>query len=404
MDVTPETLARAVEHLHREGKADDAFALALEAAARFPQSSLALTNVGYFYILRGEPARALEAYEAALRANAGNAEARRGMMVAKNQCGLAAQGDSTSVVPYRGTGEPVRVLVPITLGSGNVVIDTLFDDGVFEVTKLAVELHPDDAALPEHDVVFNAVGDTDSSRVALAKVRMLLAGTARPVLNAPDYVANTGRVAQSMRLRGLPDVIVPKIAAYSRNEARAIRTPVLLRAPGYHAGRYFLRAQQAEDLEPAFAELPGDEILAIEFLDTREPDGTFVKYRVMVVDGQLYPLHLAISPEWKVHYFSAQMAEQSVHREREAQFLEDPRRALGERTWAAVRRVADTLFLQYAGIDFGVDAAGRVVVFECNATMAVRYPPDEPLWAYRRPAVDAVLGAFREMLVRYSSI
>jgi hypothetical protein len=36
--------------------------------------------------------------------------------------------------------------------------------------------------------------------------------------------------------------------------------------------------------------------------------------------------------------------------------------------------------------------------------MAVRYPPQEPIWDYRRPAVDAVLGAVREMLVRYSSI
>ncbi|HEX8806515.1 MAG TPA: hypothetical protein VF741_06180, partial [Candidatus Aquilonibacter sp.] len=199
MDVTPEELACAVERLHREGRSDDAFALALEAAARFPQSSLSLTNVGYFYVLRGEPARALEAYEAALRANASNAEARRGLMVAKNQCGLAAQGDSTTVVPHRGTGQPVRVLVPITLGSGNVVIDTLFDAGVFEVTKLAVELHPLDGGLPPHDVVFNAVGDTDSSRATLAKVRMLLARTDRPVLNAPDHVANTGRVAQSIR-------------------------------------------------------------------------------------------------------------------------------------------------------------------------------------------------------------
>ncbi|HEX8806103.1 MAG TPA: hypothetical protein VF741_04100, partial [Candidatus Aquilonibacter sp.] len=209
---------------------------------------------------------------------------------------------------------------------------------------------------------------------------------------------------QSIRLRGLEDVVVPKITAYSRSDARAIATPVLLRAPGFHAGQYFLRVVRAEDLDAALAQLPGDEVLAIEFLDTRDSDGTFAKYRVMVVDGTLFPLHLAISPEWKVHYFSAQMAEQGVYREREAQFLEDPRRALGERTWAALRRVADTLFLQYAGIDFGIDAAGRVVVFECNATMAVRYPPDEPLWAYRRPAVDAVLGAVREMLVRYSSI
>jgi tetratricopeptide (TPR) repeat protein len=404
VDVNPEGLAREVERLHRAGRSEDAFALALEAAARFPHSSLALTNAGYFYILRREPRLALEAYEAALRANPDNAEARRGLAVAKTQCGLAAQGDSIAVVPYRGAGNPIRVLVPITLGSGNVVTDLLFDDRYFEVTKLAVELHPPGAALPEHDVVFNAIGDADSSRDALAKVRLLLGRTPKRVLNAPDYVAITGRVAQSMRLRELDDVVMPEITSWSRAAARTIATPVLLRAPGFHAGQYFVRVDEAAGLDAALAQLPGEEILAIEYLETRARDGTYAKYRVMLVDGVLYPLHLAISADWKVHYFSAQMAADATYRQREAQFLTDPRRALGERAWAALERVAQTLFLKYAGIDFGIDAQGRVVVFETNATMAVRYPSQEAMWDYRRPAVDAVLDAVREMLSRYSSI
>jgi tetratricopeptide (TPR) repeat protein len=404
VDVTPEALAREVERLHRAGRSDDAFALALETAARFPNSSLALTNVGYFYILRGEPALALETYEAALRANADNAEARRGLAVAKTQCGLAAQGDSTTIVPYRGEERPVRVLVPITLGSGNVVTDHLFDDAVFEVTKLAVELHSLDGGLPPHDVVFNAIGDADSSRDALAKARLLLARTNKYILNAPDYVAITGRVAQSMRLRDLEDVVMPKIASVSREEARTVATPVLLRALGFHAGRHFLRVDDVSALDAAIEQLPGDDLLAIEPFDIRGRDGTYAKYRAMLIDGALYPLHLAISPDWKVHYFSAQMAANAAYREREAQFLANPRRALGVRTWAALERVAQTLFLKYAGIDFGVDAQGRVVVFETNATMAVRYPSDEYMWAYRRPSVDAVLGAVRAMLLRYSSI
>jgi tetratricopeptide (TPR) repeat protein len=404
VDVTPEALAREVERLYRAERPDDAFALALEAASRFPQSSLTLSNVGYFYILRGEPARALEAYEAAVRSNPENAEARRGLAVAKTQCGLAAQGDSTTRVPYRGAGAPVRVLVPITLGNGNVVIDGLFDDRVFEVTKLAVELHALEDDLPPHDVVFNAIGDADSSRDALARARLLLARSRKRVLNAPDYVAITGRVAQSMRLRSIEDVVVPEITLVSREEARALAAPVLLRAPGFHAGKYFARVDEPRNFDAALAALPGDELLAIEFLETRDADGLFTKYRVMLVDGELYPLHLAIATDWKVHYFSAQMAASAVYRDREAQFLADPQRALGERAWAALQRVAQSLFLKYAGIDFAIDANGRVVVFETNATMAVRYPPQEPMWDYRRPAVDAVLGAVREMLVRYSSI
>ncbi len=403
METTAEDLAREVERLHRAGRSADAFSLALEAVRRFPRSSLAHTNAGYFYILRGEPALALRSYESALRANPDNPEARRGLAVAKTQCGIAAQGDSIATVPYRGSGTPVRVLVPITLGSGNVVTEQLFDDRCFAVSKLAVELHPLDAPLPEHDVVFNAIGEADSSSEALVRASALLAGSRKRVLNDPRTVAQTGR-EQAGRLADLTDVRVPKIGTVTRDGARALKAPALLRAPGYHAGEHFERAQSAQDIERALDHLPGDSFFAIEFLDVRDADGLYTKYRVMAVDGVLYPLHLAISRDWKVHYFSAQMAAQPEFREREAAFLRDPQAALGRRAWDALQRVVDRLGLDYAGIDFTLDAQGNVVVFETNATMAVRYPPDDPMWSYRRPAVDAVLDAMRAMLLRYSSI
>jgi len=404
LDTTPEHLAREVERLHRAGRSADAFDLALEAVRRFPHSSLAHTNAGYFYILRGEPALALRAYESAVLANPQNAEARRGLAVAKTQCGIAAQGDSITTVPFRGAGAPVRVLVPITLGSGNVVTERLFDHRVFAVTKLAVELHPLDAPLPEHDVVFNAIGEADSAADALARATVLLASTRKRVLNDPRAVLLTGREAQARRLAGLADVRVPQIGVVARANARDLATPILLRAPGYHAGEFFERALSAPEIDRALERLPGDALFAIEFLDVRDANGLWTKYRVMAVDGVLYPLHLAISHDWKVHYFSAQMAAQPAFREREAAFLRDPQAALGLRAWSALQRVIDRLALDYAGIDFTLDVDGKVVVFETNATMAVRHPPEDPMWTYRRPSVDAVLEAMRAMLLRYSSI
>jgi tetratricopeptide (TPR) repeat protein len=404
LESTAEDLAREVERLHRAGNSADAFDLALEAVRRFPRSALSHTNAGYFYILRGEPAAALRSYESALRLSPDNPEARRGLAVAKTQCGVAAQGDSIATAPYRGSGAPVRVLVPITLGSGNVVTERLFDDRIFAVTKLAVELHPVDAPLPEHDVVFNAIGDADNSAHALEKAHELLSHTHKRVLNEPRAIADTGRREQAARLADLADVRVPKIDLITRSQARDLATPVLLRAPGYHAGEHFERAESPEQIERALEQIPGDAVFAIEFLDVRDARGGYAKYRVMAVDGRIYPLHLAISRDWKVHYFSAQMAAEPEYREREAVFLRDPQAVLGERAWNALSRVIEREQLHYAGIDFTLDADGKVVVFETNATMAVRYPPDDLMWAYRRPSVDAVLDAMRAMLLRYSSI
>ena len=50
-------------------------------------------------------------------------------------------------------------------------------------------------------------------------------------------------------------------------------------------------------------------MLAIEYLDARGARGKARKYRAMIVDGKIYPMHLAISRHWKVHYFTADMAD-----------------------------------------------------------------------------------------------
>jgi glutathione synthase/RimK-type ligase-like ATP-grasp enzyme len=175
--------------------------------------------------------------------------------------------------------------------------------------------------------------------------------------------------------------------------------PVLLRAPGFHTGRHFVLVRRAEDFNEAATALPGPALLAIEYLPAAGRDGHFRKGRVMVIGGRLYPLHWAVSADWKVHYFTAGMAESAAHRAEEARFLADFCGFLGRRAVAGLQKVAALLGLDYGGIDFGVLADGRIVVFEANATMAIVMPPTEPLWAYRRPASDVALLAAQSLVI-----
>jgi hypothetical protein len=71
------------------------------------------------------------------------------------------------------------------------------------------------------------------------------------------------------------------------------------------------------------SELPGDELLVIQYLDARGADGKSRKYRVMMIDGQIYPLHVAICGDWNIHYFSADMTDFPEHRAEDAAFLRD---------------------------------------------------------------------------------
>ena len=75
---------------------------------------------------------------------------------------------------------------------------------------------------------------------------------------------------------------------------------------------------------------------------------------------------------------------------------------IGLRARAALEEIQLRLGLDYAGIDFGLNAAGEILLFEANATMVVNPPEPDERWAYRRPAVERIYAAVREMLAEKS--
>jgi hypothetical protein len=147
-------------------------------------------------------------------------------------------------------------------------------------------------------------------------------------------------------------------------------------------------------------ELPGDELYAIEFTDVRGADGLVRKYRVMIVDWELYPLHLAVARHWKVHYATADMTDVDAHRGEDERFLTQMPAVLGERAIAALKSVRDVLDLDYGGIDFAIDSNGDVVVFEANASMLVPVVPDDARFAYRNAPVRRICDAVTAMLLK----
>jgi glutathione synthase/RimK-type ligase-like ATP-grasp enzyme len=174
--------------------------------------------------------------------------------------------------------------------------------------------------------------------------------------------------------------------------------PLLLRAPGFHGGAHFVRVEDAGGLSPAVSGLPGQKLMAIQYLETRDADGKVRKFRVMMIDGKLYPLHKAVSQRWMIHYFSAEMNHSAEHRAEDEAFLADMPTVLGERAMRALEKIRDAVGLDYAGIDFSLGREGDVLLFETNATMVVPGAPQEEKWNYRRRPVERIRDAVREMI------
>ena len=350
-------------------------------------------------------------YEAALEADPDLAEAHQGLARVLSELGEAAAaephwqrgfaGRALVTRPYRGTGSAVRVLLLVSARGGNIPTQQILDDRIFAVSALYAEFFDLAQKLPAHALIFNAIGDADLCGEALAQAEEIMKRSTAPVINPPARVAPTGRAANAARLAALPDVTAPAIRVLPKSALAAaeLRFPLLLRVPGFHTGRHFVRVERREDLAAAIDQLPGDEVLAIDYLDARGADGMARKYRVMIIDGALYPLHLAVSADWKVHYFTADMAANASYREEERRFLANMSGVLGARAVVALGAIGKNLGLDYAGVDFAVAADGSLLLFEANATMVINPPDSDPMWDYRRVPILAALDAAKHMLL-----
>ncbi len=356
-----------------------------------------------------EPERAGALFASVLARDAGFAPAHRGLCslaAARGDLAVAARHRAAGYAggpfgrrPYVGEAMPHSVLALVSTDGGNVPLDVFLDERVFLVHEVYVEAYRGET-LPPHELIVNAIADADRGASALALAAQLTNGSRVAVVNAPQRVAASGRVANAQRLGGLSDVVAPAARRLGREAPAAGAFPLIIRAPGLHMGRGMILVNDLREIDAARRELgERDDLIAIEYVETRSADGAWRKYRVMTIAGVLYPLHLAIAHRWDVHYFSAAMTESAEYRAEEARFLTDPRAALGSRAWDALGRVRDALGLDFAGIDFALTAGGQIVVFEANAAMTPLRPDPGAQFAYRHASSDDIAAALRRMFV-----
>ena len=386
----------------------------------YPNESTIHINLGNVFLEMGELAAAEKHFEAALRLDVDSALAHQGMACLFQRCGnndrsLYHRNKGFGKQPvfnlkYCGRGKPVQLLVLGSALEGNLPWRFLIDRQIFHTTLITVEYFDTSLPLPAHQLILNAIGDADICQAGLEIANQLIQRSQAPILNKPRLVEHTGRLMNSKRMGILPGVVVPHISLISQAEVdsgvvwenlvnEGLTFPILLRPPGFHGGNHFVRVENKAQFNAAFKELPGESQLAIQFLDSRAEDNLFKKYRVMIINGAFYPIHMAISSNWKVHYFSSDMADNSKYRAEEAVFLNDFTSYLGAQALSALEKTSQMLQLDYCGIDFGIDQKGNVLLYEANATMLICHSDNEKDNDYKRNAIENALAATKRMFV-----
>lgn len=314
--------------------------------------------------------------------------------------------------PAAAAPAALRVLALAAPGelAANTPLDFLIEGSDVELDFFYMDA--DGAAAPpplaDYDLVFTVIGESDANAPLLRRAEALLTGCPRPVLNAPARIARLARTDVAAALRGAPGVVVPHTDRLARADltayARARGLPLVVRPVDSHAGHGLARIDEAEALSAYLRDTAGEEFYVMPFVDYRDADGAWRKYRVVLIDGRPYACHMAISNHWMIHYLNAGMRESAAKRAEEARFFERFEEAFAVRHAPALAVLHERIGLDYFGIDCAQTPDGALLVFEVDSALIVHDldPPD--LFPYKPAQMRRVFAAFRDLLGRRAGV
>ena len=333
--------------------------------------------------------------------------------------GLAAQtfalSQSRLFRRSHGDGEGLRLLVFVVAGDfmANTPLDFMLEDSDMTVHYLYVDETLEIPPVPDHDLAFLAIGESEVNNPVLARMPALLAGWPRPVVNAhPERIANLSRVGVWETFRQAGRVIAPIVVRAPRGLLQGAVSdawilpallagadyPVIIRPIGSHAG---IGLEKVDDGAALAAYLAGRQeatFYVSPFIDYSSDDGRFRKYRIAFIDGRPFLGHMAISDHWMVHYLNAGMQEDPAKRAEEAACMATFDAAFVADHAADLKALSDGLNLAYFAVDCALMRDGRLLLFEADVAMILHAmdPPD--LYPYKAAPMKRLFDAFQAML------
>lgn len=303
------------------------------------------------------------------------------------------------------------------MGPGDLMANTplefLLEDSAvaLDILYLAPDL-PLPAELPEHDLLFVAIGESAQNQPLLLQVAQALKSWPRAVLNLPERIARLSRDSACKLLQSAPGVVMPGTVRVDRKVLEQIGRaqlqlnsvlsdgafPLIVRPVDSHAGQGLAKLDDAAAIVDYLHTMTQGEFYISSFIDYRAADGLFRKYRIVLIAGRPYVCHMALSAHWMIHYLNAGMADSADKRAEEARFMENFDDDFARRHAAALRAIYDRTGLDYIGIDCGETADGRLLIFEVDSNMIVHAIDPVEVFPYKQPQMRKVFSAFRAML------
>jgi hypothetical protein len=267
--------------------------------------------------------------------------------------------------------------------------------------------------VPEHDLLFVAIAESEENRATLESLQQRLSTWPRPYLNAPREILKMERDRACELLSPIPGVAMPHTKRIDRHTLEELARgaiaidallpsgefPVIVRPVDSHAGRGLIKAESPTELLPYLAENAGPQFFISQFINYSSADGLFRKYRVVLMRGTPFLCHMGISEHWMVHYPYKEMIENPDRREEEKQAMVHFDAAFALRHQRALAAIAEQIDLEYFGLDCAESVSGDLVIFEVASAMLVHAMDNLEIFPYKDAQMSKVFSAFRTMLV-----
>jgi len=308
------------------------------------------------------------------------------------------------------------------MGAGGLM-DNLPLEFLLADSAIAMDLHymqagdsmPQD--LTDYDLLFIAVGESDHNTPLLRELAQQLRDCPTPLINRPEYIMQTTREAAAAALHGVAGIDMPMSVRLSRTALGRLDQPgqlarylpeqdfpIIVRPVASHGGQGLMRLDGAADIAPYLGAQAEEMFYISRFVNYASADGQFRKYRIVLIEGQPFVCHLAISSHWLVHYLNADMTGNADKCAEEADCMAHFEHGFARRHQQAFAAMYERMGLEYLIIDCAETHDGRLLVFEVDTSAIVHAMDSVSLFPYKRPQMHKIFRAFQRMLARRAAV
>lgn len=242
----------------------------------------------------------------------------------------------------------------------------------------------DQIAPPDFVINNNANGESLLAEDGLSALVEAIDSFGVPVVNHPDKVVQTTRDASVRCLNAVPGILVPKTERFSlagKSREKLIREieeqydyPLITRTLASQEGQGMTKVDSREALAAVLSSNLPETFFVTAFVDSRNGNPFYRKIRAAIVQDEIIIVRVDYDPNWNVHGRKSDgrvrfYLENASLLALEKQICADPEKMLGTSVVQALQAMRRRIPLDIFGVDFDVEADGRLVFYEANASM-----------------------------------